>query len=89
MASHSEGRPSRVASIIRMQRLNTRGSNRGSAKARLMPRTVKGHGGVPVGGHGISLLADSSSPCLRSVDLPEGVLVQGDHPETGGGFGQA
>ncbi len=40
MASHSEGRPSRVASIIRMQRLNTRGSNRGSAKARLMPRTA-------------------------------------------------
>ena len=50
---------------------------------------VKGHGGVPVGGHGISLLADSSSPCLRSVDLPVLVLVQGDHPASGGGFGQA
>ena len=69
------------------------GQVRVDSKTNEIPATrdllVKGHGGVPVGGHGISLLADSSSPCLRSVDLPEGVLVQGDHPASGGGFGQA
>lgn len=49
---------------------------------------VKGQWHVPVGGHGISSLADSSSPCLRSADLP-GLLVQGNHPASGGGLAEA